>query len=116
MKRDRDFKIKSNQLQIAKMETQEGTLFDDKDRQASQNAEYFDIKKGLFFVYYQKVYIFRFDTRVQTNTKRACRANASNEKLSDRDPKNAGRVTQFLLIIFNPSENNERDKKFKKVS
>jgi len=47
LKRDRDFKMKSNQLQIAKMETQEGTLFDDKDRQASQNAEYFDIKKGL---------------------------------------------------------------------
>ena len=48
LKRDREFKVKSNQIQISKMETQEETLYDDKDRQASQNAEYFDIKKGNF--------------------------------------------------------------------
>ena len=47
LKRDADFKLKTNQLQITKMQNQEETLYDDKERQADQNTEYFDIKKGL---------------------------------------------------------------------
>jgi len=47
LKRDADFKQKSNQLQITKLKNQEDTLYDEKNRQADQNAEYFDIKKGL---------------------------------------------------------------------
>ena len=47
LKRDADFKLKTNQLQITKMQNQEETLYDDKERQADQNSEYFDIKKGL---------------------------------------------------------------------
>ena len=47
LKRDADFKQRSNQLQITKLKNQEDALYDEKNRQVDQNAEYFDIKKGL---------------------------------------------------------------------